>query len=303
MKRCGLAGKAVWAAGILAAVMWCGCQAGQEPSQPGPSGKKAAEAARKTAEEAEKTAEKAEEMAATAEKTARAAEKTAQAAEKAAEPGQEPQPPKELDLGAPLVDDVKALTPLHKTLPIWIDKQQKQVIFLAASCRADWPLEFFATLRDRSYESVVVTDVRPFLVHTGLLAVGAKPGKPVQFEPTYTPPSGTPVEIEVRWKDKEGKVQKAPAQQWIRNIRTKKAMDVTWVFAGSGLRTDEKGREHYLADGGDFITVLNLSTAMLDVPTASVRAMEGRSYEGFTEHMPPPGTPVTVVLKPKVEAP
>jgi hypothetical protein len=300
MKRSRLAGKALWAAGVLAAVMWCGCPAGQEPSKPGPSGKKAA--ALKTAEKAEKTAEQAEKTAETAEKIAERAEKTAAAA-KTAGLDEKPQPNKELDLGPPLVDDEKALTRLDKTLPIWLDKQQKQVIFLAATCRADWPLEFFATLRDRSYESVVVTDVRPRLVHAALLAVGAKPGKPVQFEPNYSPPSGTQVEIEVRWKDKEGKVEKAPAQQWIRNIRTKKAMDVTWVFAGSAFHKDEAGRDHYLADGGDFITVLNLPTAMLDVPMKSVGALESRSYEGFVDHMPLPGTPVTVVLTPKLAAP
>jgi hypothetical protein len=295
MKRSRLAGKAVWAAGVLAAVIWCGCPAGQEPSKPGPSGKKAAEAALNTAEKAEKIAE-------TAEKIAEGAEKTAAAA-KTAELEEKPQPNKELDLGPPLVDDPKALKPLDPKLPVWIDNQHKQVVFLAASCRADWPLEFFATLRDRSYESVVVTDVRPSLIHAGLLAVGAKPGKPVQFEPNYAPPSGTQVDIEVRWKDKQGKVQKAPAQQWIRNIRTKKPMDITWVFAGSAFRKDDTGRDRYLADGGDFITVLNLPTAMLDVPTASVRTMEDRSYEGFVENMPPSGTPVTVVLKPKVESP
>jgi hypothetical protein len=302
MKRSRLAGKALWAAGVLAAVMWCGCPAGQEPSKPGPSGKKTAEAALKTAEKAENTAEKAEKTAETAEKTAEGAEKTAAAA-KTAELEEKPQPNKELDLGPPLVDDPKALKPLDPKLPVWVDMQHKQVVFLAASCRADWPLEFFATLRDRSYESVVVTDVRPSLVHTALLAVGAKPGKPVQFEPNYTPPSGMQIDIEVRWKDKQGKVQKAPAQQWVRNIRTKKAMDATWVFAGSAFHKDEAGRDHYAADGGDFITVLNLPTAMLDVPMKSVGALESRTYEGFVENMPPAGTPVTVILKPKLAAP
>ena len=80
------------------------------------------------------------------------------------------------------------------------------------------------------------------------------------------------------------------------------AMDATWVFAGSVFRKDDTGRDRYLADGGDFITVLNLPTAMLDVPMKSVGALESRSYEGFVDNMPPPGTPVTVVLTPKTAA-
>lgn len=273
MKRSSLAGRAVWAAAILAAVViWCGCPAWTS----GPSDRKAAEKAQQTDKKAEKTAEK-----------------TAELEEK-------PQAPKELDLGPPLVDDPKTLVKLDPKLPVWLDKDQKQVVFLAASCRADWPLEFFATLRDRAYESVVVTDVRPSIVHTALLALGAKTGKPAQFDPVYTPPTGTPIDVEVRWKDKEGKVEKAPAQQWIRNVHSKKPMAVSWVFVGSGFQKDSEGRNRYLADGGDFISVLNLPTAMLDVPEESVRAMEGRTYEGFVENMPPSGTPVTVVLKPKL---
>jgi hypothetical protein len=356
MKRSGLAAKAVWAAGILAAVLLCGCPAAtSESSKSAAPGKEAIETTEKVAEKAEKVAEKAEKVAEEAKEEAKEAVKVADEAKKEAKetkkeakeakteaeeaervteeakkqaeeavkaaeeareeakeakkqaeeakattaPEEKPAARKQLDLGSPLVDDVKTLTRLDPTLPVWLDKQSKQVVFLAASCRADWPLEFFATLPDRSYESVVVTDVRPSIVHTGLLALGAKPGKAAQFDPTYTPPSGTRIDIEVRWKDKEGKVQKAPAQQWIRDVHTKKPMSVSWVFAGSGFRKDpETGRDRYLADGGDFITVLNLPTAMLDVPVESVRTMEARSYEGFVENMPPTGTPVTVVLKP-----
>jgi hypothetical protein len=314
MKRRELARKAVWAAGVLVAVMCCGCPAAQESAKQAPSGKQGAEPALDAAQKAERAADKAEKMAAAAERAAEKAEQTAEAAAKTAagaektaeslktaELEEQPPPDKERDLGPPLVDDPKALRRLDPKLPVWIDAEHKQIVFLAATCAATYPLEFFATLRDRSYESVVATDVRPFLVHTGLLAVGAKPGKPARFDANYTPPTGMPVEIEVRWKDKEGKVQKAPAQQWVRNIRTKKALDVDWVFAGSGFFKDKEGRERYLADSGDFITVLNLPTAMLDVPMKSVGALESRSYEGFVENMPPPGTPVTVVLKPKLD--
>jgi hypothetical protein len=230
-------------------------------------------------------------------------EKQAQPADQAqpAQPVEEPVA-KPKDLGPPLVDDVKALTRLDKTQPIWIDKQQKQVVLQGETCKAQYLLEFFATLPDRGYEAVVTVRVKPSLVHAALLAVGAKPGSPVKFQPRYVPPSGTEVAIEVRWKDKQGKLQKAPAQQWIRNVKTKKAMDVNWVFAGSNIYTDEEtGKKYYQGDSGDFITVLNLPTAVLDVPMQGASDLESRNFEGFAENMPPEGTPVTIVLMPKLQ--
>ena len=56
----------------------------------------------------------------------------------------------------------------------------------------------------------------------------------------FTPPTGTEVAIEVRWKDKDGKVQHAKAQDWIRNVTTKKPLDANWVFVGSAT-ADEPG--------------------------------------------------------------
>lgn len=77
---------------------------------------------------------------------------------------------------------------------------------------------------------------------------------------------------------------------------------MNWVFAGSILWEDQSsGVKSYLADRGDFISVASLATAMLDLPIESVTALESRSFEGFVERLPPPGTPVTLILKPKVD--
>jgi hypothetical protein len=191
---------------------------------------------------------------------------------------------------------------LDPVAPVWIDREHKQVVMLAQVCRAGYPLEFFATYRDRGYESVVVSDVKPSTVHAALLALGADPGHPVLFEPDFVPPTGTEIEIEVRWKDNSGQQHSAAAQQWVRNIQTKQALDVNWVFAGSGDWQDETTAEkHYMADGGDFISVLNLPSATLDLPIRSYSSLESRLFEGFVEHLPPEGTPVTMILTPKLD--
>ena len=44
-----------------------------------------------------------------------------------------------------------------------------------------------------------------------------------------------------------------------------------------------------------------MPTATLDLPIHSANAMEARNYEGFVENMPPEKTPITIILKPKVE--
>jgi hypothetical protein len=206
------------------------------------------------------------------------------------------------DLGPPLVDNPDDLVKLQPDSPVWIDRKNKQVILVGAACRANYPLEFFATYPDRAYESVVVIYTKPSVVHAALLALGAKPGKPVQYDPKFVPPTGTEVEIDLAWKDSNGKRQKARAQEWIRDIKTKKQLDVNWVFAGSLFWEDkDTGEKSYLADRGDFISVLNLPTALLDVPIASASAIESRLFEGFVEHMPPQGTPVTMILTPKLK--
>ena len=155
----------------------------------------------------------------------------------------------------------------------------------------------------------MAVNVTPSIVHAGLLAIGAEAGHPARFEQksvpdkgsetTIIPATGTEVAIEVRWKDQQGKVQSAPAQDWIRNIKTKKALDCNWVFAGSMFLIDEAtGEKHYSADSGELICVLSLPNAMLDLPIRSYGAIEARSFEAFEEHLPPAGTPVTILLKP-----
>ena len=82
-------------------------------------------------------------------------------------------------------------------------------------------------------------------------------------------------------------------------MKTKKPPVKTWVFAGS--RFDAKA-DILLADGGEFVCVLNNPIAMLDLPVVSAGAIEDRSFQANPETLPPPGTPVTIVLIPKVQA-
>lgn len=205
------------------------------------------------------------------------------------------------DLGPPLVDEPSELKKLHPVQPVWLDRKHHQVVLLGEVCKADYPLEFFATYRARGYESVVVIDAKPSIVHAALLALGALPGHPATVQPRFEPASGSEIVVLVRWKDKDGHRQQTNAREWIRDRKTKKPLDLDWVFAGSRIwKEEDTGKTVYQADtAGDLIAVLNVPAATLDLPIQSASAIESRLFEAFAERMPPSGTPVTILFGPK----
>jgi len=186
---------------------------------------------------------------------------------------------------------------------IWLDLKKKQIILDGYVCLRRGPLEMFACPRgSKEHESVVAVVGRPRTVHTGLLAIGAVANHPAIFEPEYKPASGTEIDIRVQWRDDKGKIREVAAQQWVRNVRTKKALAHPWVFSGSGFWKDEEtGKQYYEADSGDFICVSNFPTATLDLPIPSSQANDALLYEAFTEHIPALKTKVRLILSPKLK--
>jgi hypothetical protein len=279
---------------FAAAVLLSGCpSAGEKPAKQ-PSKLQTSAPQAKSAEKPQPKAEEKPKSAAGPKATTPAESLEKDLSEKLEQVAEKPR-----NLGPLLVDHVDQLVRLNPKEPVWVDPKNKQVILQGEVCKAGYPLEFFSTYSNRSYEAVTSVNVTPSIVHAGLLAVGAVPGHPAKFEPEFVAPTGTEIAIEVRWKDSEGKIQSVPAQQWIRNIKTKKVLDMNWVFAGSMFITDEEtGKKYYSADSGEMICVLSLPTAMLDLPILSYGAIEARMFESFDEHLPPEGTPITILLKP-----
>lgn len=206
----------------------------------------------------------------------------------------EPRPPK-----LPAPEEAKALP---KPDIVWVDVKKKLVYVDGYVSLRRGMLEMLACpVGTKEHESVVAVFSRAQTLHAALLAVGAKPGHPASFRPEFHPPQGTKIDIEIRWQDKQGKWQSVKAQEWVRDIRTQKPMSHPWVFAGSGFWKDEEtGKEYYKAEAGDLICVSNFSTAMLDIPTESSQVNDGLMFEANTEKIPGLGTPVRVVLKPKL---
>lgn len=193
------------------------------------------------------------------------------------------------------------LSPKHD---IWLDKKNKQVVLKGFICLNRGQLEMLVTLKGgKEHEAVVAVDTEAKFAHAALLALGAKQGTPVSFRPKYKPPTGTEVDVRIRWVDSAGKMQEVRGQDWVRYIRTQRAMQLPFVFAGSGFYKDEDtGETHYLAEEGDFICVSNFPSAMCDVPSQSSQGAADLMFEAFSERIPPVKTPVTVLLRPKLNA-
>lgn len=200
----------------------------------------------------------------------------------------------------PVPENVKAMPEPHL---VWVDAKNQQVLVDGYVSLNEGLLEMFACPSGtKEHESVIAVYSSAQMVHAALLAVGAEVGHPVRWEPKFVPPTGTPIEIEVRWLDESKKWQSARAQDWLRDVDSKKTMSQPWVFAGSGFWKDEEtGKEYYMAEGGDLICVSNFSTATLDIPIESSQANEGLLFEANTKQIPEIGTPVRLVLKPKLE--
>lgn len=199
--------------------------------------------------------------------------------------------------------DPPGMKRLMEGYDVWIDPQHKRVVVDGNVCLREGQLEMFACPKGtKEHESIVAADTMAYAVHAGLLAVGAKAGTPVQYEPDYKPAAGTEIDVEIVWRDKQGQVHRDRAQDWIRNIKTGKPLAHPWVFGGSGFWNDEvTGSKIYLAESGDFICVSNFPSAMLDLPVESSQANDALVYEAFTEHIPPIGTRVRLVLTPKLK--
>ncbi|NQT16116.1 MAG: hypothetical protein HQ582_25390 [Planctomycetes bacterium] len=233
----------------------------------------------------------------------------------------------QLALPTPLVDDPQNLQPLHPRYPVWINRDRTHVVMVGRVCQRRAPLELFACMKgSKEHESVLTVNTEAYVMHAGLLAVGAEPGSPVKFTPEYAPANGPEIEITLIWDDESGRRRRARAQDWVQDVAgiyqrfqgvianqfddelnltdqfaACKSMQQPWVFAGSQFVEDEQtGKRSYLADvEGELICVSNFPSAVLDVPFRSSGSNASLLFETFTERIPALGTPVTLVLEPQ----
>jgi len=221
-------------------------------------------------------------------------------------PGFGETPPKHAETGEPLPisigDQDARLRRLSPDDAVWFDVRNKLVIVGSEIALQQGPLEMFACPEGtKEHESVLKVRSRAFVVHAALLATGAKPGSPVRFEPEYAQATGTEIQVFVVWEE-EGKTLWRRGQEWVFDTRTKKRLEIPWVFGGSGFWQDERtGERHYMAESGELICVSNFTTATMDLPIESSAGNMALLFEATPEIIPPRKTPVTLILAPKLK--
>lgn len=183
---------------------------------------------------------------------------------------------------------------------VWIDRAQSRVYLDGYVAMNNGPLEMFACpMGTKEHESIVSTLGRSSEVHAALLAVGAQPGTPVRYLPSFLPATGQRIRVWVCYRDAQDKFQVIDGRRWVKKADTQQQMENDWVFAGSGFWKDPSdGREYYRADSGDMICVSNFSSAMLDIPISSSADAGELLFTPFTSRIPHLGTPVRLVLVP-----
>ena len=185
-----------------------------------------------------------------------------------------------------------------------------RLLFAAEVCLSKGPLEVFCTKNGtKEHEAIVRINFDAKFLHAGLLAVGAKQGKPVQWvdpkteKPDYKPAHGQVIDVTVHYTLK-GKTFTHAAQEWIKDSKGKGVMKHEWVFAGSRFYKNPErptDPEYYMANNGEVISISNFADAMLDLPVEVTSSNDDLFFQCNEEKIPPLLSKVWVILTPKAE--
>ncbi len=156
--------------------------------------------------------------------------------------------------------------------------------------------------KGKTHESILRTPARGWQIHAGLVMLGLPRGRPAQTsysidtkEYTSQPPRGPKVKLSVSWTGKDGKEHTADPASWMQKAEpdSASAPPSEYVFIGSILGS-EGG---YAADAqGEYISLVNFSTAILDVPFTSTDSDASLYFRTKPDAIPPADTRVTVTI-------
>lgn len=183
-----------------------------------------------------------------------------------------------------------------------VDFDHSQVILDGEVVLREGALELLVCPKGtKEHETIVAAEVEPKSFHLALLLVGAKPGRPAEFEP-YKPPTGQKIHVEFEFAV-NGKQERVDARRWIRDIQTGKEIDADFVFAGSRfLKIPGEERAVWQGDDGDLVCVTNFVGSIIDVAVQSSTDNANLSFEAWTDRIPPKGTKVRVRFTPLPDA-
>ena len=159
---------------------------------------------------------------------------------------QEPRPPDRVAPESPSEKPARNRTKLGEGVWLEKDEENRRVIVDAQVClrSGEYGLECLLCRRGtKEHESILQTSADAQVIHAALLAARAEAGHPVQFLPEFKikSPTGSTIKILLRYK-KDGKTVTVPAQQWVRQSRTKKNLEHDWASPVACLGKTHKRR-------------------------------------------------------------
>jgi hypothetical protein len=114
--------------------------------------------------------------------------------------------------------DADEFQPLNKSKTVLLDVKGKRLLVQAEVVLREGLLEMLVCLKQtKEHESILSVDAKAQIIHAGLLALGAKPGTPVRWDPEFHAATGQPIDIFFTWTDEDGKLHRDPAQHWVRH--------------------------------------------------------------------------------------
>lgn len=192
-----------------------------------------------------------------------------------------PAPPEAVHVEAPEGGSSK-LQPLNPTGTVLLDVKNKRVLLKAQVVLREGLLEMLiCKAHTKEHESIVAIDSEAYVIHAGLLAIGAKPGSPVRYEPEYQPPKGQQIEIYFDWTDEDGQPHRERAQRWVRHV-TRRYYEAELPKLPADLTLPEDSQLRYDEKNGDLIWFGQMTEVERDQLTALSKDKKYReAIQGF----------------------
>ncbi len=190
-------------------------------------------------------------------------------------------------------------------------------------CLGEGLLELIACTKDtKEHESIIMVEAKPSHIHIALLLLGAKPGNPAMqqaIDPEMTrfrskPPSGSPVDVFLVFKDSEGKEKEHPINEFMGLADEDDRADLqdpehggkfpthTFLFAGSVLVGGGEQPRRYLCDqSGNVISISTFGDELLCLPGIHDDANGALIWQVEGDKLPEVDSKITLRLRPQVK--
>lgn len=156
------------------------------------------------------------------------------------------------------------LVPLNPNETVLLDAGRKRLVLKTIVCQREAMLEMFlCKTGTKEHEAVLAVDADAAVIHAGLLALGAEPGRPVQYTPEYKPPAGQTIDIFVNWSDESGRPRRATAQSWVRRVTRRYYVETLEKFP-QGLTLPEETEMRFDAKRKELIWFGSMTAAERD---------------------------------------